>query len=111
MGWITAYALRGDGQPVIKMVDKATQLKALDALMETISPGNLKLPAQVAGLIPPRPSGYDYNRELFRKRTGLIFDQLSPAETAADFPTLFSFSPGKAQPACTTGSVRRTWNN
>jgi hypothetical protein len=35
-------------------------------------------------LIPPRPAGYDFSSELFTKRTGLAFDALSPAESAAD---------------------------
>ncbi|HEY0356492.1 MAG TPA: hypothetical protein VGC29_09825, partial [Flavisolibacter sp.] len=35
-------------------------------------------------LIPPRPAGYEFTRELFKKRTGLAFDALSPAEMAAD---------------------------
>lgn len=88
-----AYSLRGDGQPVAKMVDKSIQIKALDALMETVSPANLKLPSRITELIPPRPAGYEYNRELFKKRTGLIFDKLSPAETAADLPMSFIFNP------------------
>ena len=88
-----AYSIRGDGQPSAKMVDKVTQLKTLDALLETVSPKNLSLPARITELIPPRPAGYDYNRELFKKRTGLIFDNLSPAETAADLPLSFLFHP------------------
>ena len=91
--WITAYSLRGDGQPAAKLVDKSTQLKALDALLESVSPGNLMLPPRITELIPPRPAGYEYNRELFKKRTGLIFDNLSPAETAADLPMSFIFHP------------------
>jgi Met-zincin/Domain of unknown function (DUF5117) len=87
------YSLRGDGQPAVKMVDKATQLKALDALLESVSPANLMLPSRITSLIPPRPAGYEYSRELFKKRTGLIFDNLSPAETAADLPMSFIFHP------------------
>jgi hypothetical protein len=44
-------------------------------------------------LIPPRPAGYEFSRELFKKRTGLGFDALSPAETAADLPFSFLFQP------------------
>ncbi|MEO6166127.1 MAG: hypothetical protein ABIO98_01305, partial [Chitinophagales bacterium] len=43
-------------------------------------------------LIPPRPDGYSYNRELFNRRTGLAFDPLAAAETAADFPLSFLFN-------------------
>nr|MCU0335211.1 hypothetical protein [Chitinophagaceae bacterium] len=40
-----------------------------------------------------RPAGYEFNRELFKKRTGLAFDMLSPAEAAADWPLSFLFHP------------------
>jgi hypothetical protein len=50
------------------------------------------IPDHIAALIPPRPSGYGSSRELFRKRTGLSFDQLSPAETGADLPFSFLFN-------------------
>ncbi|MBC6491875.1 zinc-dependent metalloprotease [Flavihumibacter stibioxidans] len=87
------YATRGDGQTILKMVPKAVQLKALDAVLQTIDPTALVLPEKITALIPPRPAGYGFNRELFRKRTGLNFDVLSPAETAADLPLSFLFHP------------------
>jgi hypothetical protein len=86
------YALRGDGQMVTQSVSKEEQSKALDALIATIDPSVLVLPERITKLIPPRPSGYEYTRELFKKRTGLAFDALSPAETAADMPLSFLFN-------------------
>jgi Met-zincin/Domain of unknown function (DUF5117) len=86
------YALRGDGQIVTQALSKEEQLKALNAVIETINPSVLVLPERITKLIPPRPSGYDYTRELFKKRTGLAFDALSPAETAADLPLSFLFN-------------------
>lgn len=86
------YALRGDGQLVTKVLGRQEQLKALDAVMDCIDPKVLLLPDKITSLIPPRPAGYDFSRELFRKRTGLAFDALSPAETAADFPLSFLFN-------------------
>jgi hypothetical protein len=83
------YALRGDGQPVITPLDKKKQQEALDALLATIEPAQLRLPDTLIKLIPPRPEGYDFTRELFTKRTGLSFDALSPAESATDM--VFSF--------------------
>ena len=79
------YALRGDGQVVVKPLDKQIQVQALNALLECIEPARLRLPDTLLKLIPPRPSGYDISRELFTKRTGLAFDALSPAEAATDF--------------------------
>src|SRR5207253_5381654 len=86
------YALRGDGQMVTQTISKEDQLKALNTLMTTIDPAALMLPDRITKLIPPRPAGYDYTRELFKKRTGLAFDALSPAETAADLPLAFLFN-------------------
>jgi hypothetical protein len=45
----------------------------------------LEISENVLKLIPPRPAGYDYNRELFNRRTGLSFDPFAAAE-AADIP-------------------------
>ncbi len=86
------YALRGDGQIVTETISKEEQTKALDALIATIDPSVLILPEKITKLIPPRPSGYEYTKELFKKRTGLAFDALSPAETAADMPLSFLFN-------------------
>jgi hypothetical protein len=88
-----AYTLRGDGQPAPRPVDPAMQKKALDALIECLSPKRLEMPASVAGIIPPRPANYDPTRELFARRTGLVFDPLSPAEAAADLPLSLLFHP------------------
>lgn len=91
-GMYYSYAIRGDGQVVTKAVSKEEQQKALDAIIECIDPTFLMLPAPVIKLIPPRPQGYDFTRELFKKRTGLAFDALAPAETGADFPFSFLFN-------------------
>ncbi|ULQ51463.1 zinc-dependent metalloprotease [Flavihumibacter fluvii] len=91
-GLYYTYATKGDGQVITRMVSKETQLKALDAIIQCIDPAVLELPQQLLDKIPPRPAGYDISRELFRKRTGLVFDALSPAETAADLPLSFLFN-------------------
>jgi len=86
------YALRGDGQIITKPLTKEEQLKALNAVIGCLDPEFLLLPDAIVKLIPPRPSGYGFTRELFKKRTGLAFDALAPAETAADFPLSFLFN-------------------
>jgi len=91
-GMFYNYSLRGDGQIITKSLSKEEQLKALNAIIDCIDPKFLKLPDQIAQIIPPLPSGYSFSRELFRKRTGLAFDVLSPAETAADLPLSFLFN-------------------
>jgi hypothetical protein len=92
-GMYYTYALRGDGQIVTKALSKEEQLKALNAVIDCLDPKILALPENITKLIPPRPAGYDYGRELFNRRTGLAFDPLAAAETAADFPLSFLFNP------------------
>jgi hypothetical protein len=92
-GMYYTYALRGDGQVVTKALSKDEQRRALNAVIDCLDPKFLELPDRIVKIIPPRPAGYDFTRELFRKRTGLAFDALSPAETAADFPLSFLFNP------------------
>ena len=87
------YALKGDGQMVTAPVSKEDQSKAMQAIVDCMDPSFLKLPSTVASLIPHRPAGYEFSRELFKKKTGLSLDQLSPAEAAADMPLSFLFHP------------------
>jgi len=91
-GMYYTYALRGDGQTVTKALTKDEQRKALNVLIDCLDPKFLQLPERIAQLIPPRPAGYEFSRELFKKRTGLAFDVLTPAETAADLPLSFIFN-------------------
>lgn len=91
-GMYYTYALRGDGQTMTRALSKEEQRKALNAVIDCLDPTFLQLPDRIVQMIPPRPAGYDFSRELFRKRTGLAFDALSPAETAADLPLSFLFN-------------------
>jgi hypothetical protein len=79
------YALRGDGQAQTEPLPRDKQVSALQGVLQTIDPTFLTLPERVLRLLPPRPAGYDYHRELFKRRTGLGFDPLAAAEAAADF--------------------------
>lgn len=92
-GMYYTYALRGDGQTITRPVSKQDQQEALKALMTAIEPENLLLPQKIINLLPPRPAGYNFNKELFAKRTGLAFDALSPAESLTDYVFSFLFHP------------------
>ena len=87
-----SYALRDDHQLITQPLKKQEQMEALDALIYCIQPSQLVIPDRILSLIPPRPAGYGFTRELFKKRTGLAFDGLMPAETVADltFSLLFN---------------------
>jgi hypothetical protein len=87
-----SYAVRGDNQIVTQPIPKQEQLRALNAIIDCLDPRMLILPEHITALIPPRPAGYNFTRESFRKRTGLAFDALAPAETAADLPLSFLFN-------------------
>ncbi len=90
------YALRGDGQPVTAIVPAAEQRRALQALLDTISPSNLVLPERVLNLIPPRPPAYPRTRETFPAYTGLTFDPVAAAESAADLTVTLMLDPHRA---------------
>ncbi|HSG49344.1 MAG TPA: zinc-dependent metalloprotease [Longimicrobiales bacterium] len=83
-GLYYTYALRGDGQEPRRWVPGEAQDAALDALMRTLRPGELKIPQAVLQNLPPRPPGSEPSAELFRRWTGLVFDAVSPAAAAAD---------------------------
>jgi hypothetical protein len=90
------YALRGDGQIPTEMIPPLEQRRALEALVKTISPEALMIPERLLKLIPPRPVGYERNREDFKFRTWEDFDALSPGETAANMTIGLILHPARA---------------
>ena len=87
------YAARGDGQPTNEPLPAATQRAALAAVLQTIRPEFLALPDEIIKLIPPRPPGYDRDRELFEPHTGITFDPIAAAESWADTALQLLFHP------------------
>ncbi|GGF30474.1 zinc-dependent metalloprotease [Echinicola rosea] len=91
------YAVRGDGSSPPTTVNAKSQINALDALLATVAPKNLEVPAKVLELVPPRPYGYSANsRETFQGNTGLTFDPLAPPQVAAEMTFSFIFHPHRA---------------
>jgi len=91
------YALRG--YPVsdpVRWVPAAEQRAALEAVLATVRPSTLALPKSVLDQLPPRPSGFGRNRELFPRFTGGAFDPISPAMVAADHAFTAILSPTRA---------------
>jgi hypothetical protein len=79
-----SYATRdGPLTPVNQPLDGKTQRDASRILLNTLRPAFLALPEHIVALIPPQPPGYSRDRELFKTHTGLIFDPLGAAESAA----------------------------
>jgi hypothetical protein len=77
------YAVRGDGQPWVAMVEDQQQRIALEALLLTLAPENLTLPENILKLLPPQPPLYNRDRELFKTYTGNVFDPVAAAQAAA----------------------------
>jgi hypothetical protein len=90
------YALRGDGQLVTRVVSPEAQRRALRVLLDTLSPQTLTLQERILRLIPPHPPGYQRSRESFPSHTGLTFDPVAGAESAADLTASLLFNPERA---------------
>ncbi|MGB2714082.1 MAG: zinc-dependent metalloprotease [Vicinamibacterales bacterium] len=90
------YAFRGDGRDPVTRVPASEQRAALDALIATLKPSELALPAALLENLPPRPSGYGMHRELFPRHTGSAFDAITPAVVAADLVVSNLLEPARA---------------
>jgi hypothetical protein len=78
-------------------VDAIAQRKSISVLLETIQPEFLAIPKQLLTLIPPRPFRFPANpKETFKRHTGMSFDVLSPAESAAQLTLSLMLEPRRA---------------
>ena len=66
-----------------KLVSGEAQTAALQALLLTLTPETLAIPAEITALIPPKAYGYSRTRESFIGHTGITFDPISAAEASA----------------------------
>ncbi len=90
------YAVKGDGQNVVKTVDRKTQIDALDAILQTLDAEEIAIPKEKLSLFPPRAFGYGRTRESINGKTGVSFDALSASETSADMTLGFLLHPERA---------------
>lgn len=90
------YALRGDGQPITKIVTPQEQRRALATVLKTLESSTLNIPEHILNLIPPRPPGYPRTRESFPSETGLTFDPAAAAEAATDLTLSLLLNPERA---------------
>jgi len=90
------YNERGDGLPNPSIVDPAEQRKALTAVLKTLSPETLTLPESILRILPPVPPGYPRTHESFPSHTGLTFDPVAAAESAADLTLGVLLDPARA---------------
>ncbi len=90
------YAVKGDGQEVVRTIDKSTQEKALKAVLRTLEAEEIAIPRDKLELFPPRAFGYGRTRESINGKTGVSFDALSAPETAADMSLGLLLHPERA---------------
>ena len=79
-----SYAVKGDGQTIVKPIDQKIEREALESLMNSLSVETLKIPLEIVALFPPRANGYERSRESFKSKNGVAFDALNAASTAAE---------------------------
>jgi hypothetical protein len=90
------YNERGDDLPNPEIVNPEAQQKALTAVLQTLTPETLTLPESLLKLLPPVPPGYPRTQESFPSETGLTFDPIATAESAADLTLQVLLDPARA---------------
>ena len=90
------YAVKGGGQTPVKPVNQAIQEKALESILRMLDAEVIAVPKDKLDLFPPRAIGFNRSRESFKGRTGVSFDALSVAETAADMTLELLLHPERA---------------
>jgi hypothetical protein len=90
------YAVKGDGQLTVTTLDKDSQQNALKAVLKTLDAEVIAIPEDKLSLFPPRAIGYGRSRESLKGKTGVSFDVLSAAETAADMSLGLLLHPERA---------------
>ncbi|MEM9836346.1 MAG: zinc-dependent metalloprotease, partial [Bacteroidota bacterium] len=96
-GYNYNYTVREANTPpiVVAAVSQELQEKALEALLETLSPDFLKVPDRIQALLPPQALGYSRDRELFKFYTGGTFDPLAAAEASAEHTLKYLLHPDR----------------
>jgi hypothetical protein len=84
------------GLPGPEIVDPVIQKKALAAVLQTLTPKTLTLPESILRMLSPVPPGYPRTQESLPSQTGLTFDPIAAAESAADLTLQVLFDPARA---------------
>ena len=92
-----SFNLRGSKDKAPEIVSAVQQRNSIRAVLDTLSPQVLALPAPLLKMIPPRPPEYPSGRENFSRRTSPAFDALAPAEAATEIVTNLLLQPERAQ--------------
>jgi hypothetical protein len=93
------YAVKeaGASPDLPKPVPAARQREALSAVLSTLAPSFLEIPARIRALIPPQSYAWgDANTEVFPRRTSPTFDAIAASMTSADITVSALLDPARA---------------
>jgi len=77
------YAVRGDSGAPTHLIPPAAQRRALETVLDALSPRELAVPERVLRMLAPRPFGYQDDSRGFGSAAAPAFDQLGIARTLA----------------------------
>ena len=77
------YAIKDDGNTIVKRIPGKLERKALASVIKTLSVEELAIPKKILNLFPPRAFNYGRTRESFKSKTGVAFDPFGAVETAS----------------------------
>lgn len=103
------YAVKGGTEEIQKVLDKESQLAALNVVLETLAAETLAIPKEKLALFPPRAYGYDRSRESFKSNTGVTFDALGAPATASEMTLSLLLNPQRAARLVQQKAVRKNY--
>ena len=77
------YAIRDDGNTIVKRISSKVQQKALTSVLKTLDVKEIGIPRKLVNLFPPRAFNYRRTRESFKSKAGVAFDPFGAVETAS----------------------------
>ena len=87
------YAIKDDGNTIVKRIPGKIERKALASVIKTLSVEELAIPKKILNLFPPRAFNYGRTRESFKSKTGVAFDPFGAVETASSMTLGLLFHP------------------
>ncbi len=98
------YAVRGDGQLPLRIVDAEEQRDALETVLSTLAPEFLAISPEILQLLPPPAYRYATG-EAFPGRTQQLFDPLGAAEASASLTVEALLHPARMARLVAYGSL------
>ncbi|MDA0805039.1 MAG: zinc-dependent metalloprotease [Proteobacteria bacterium] len=98
------YAVRGDGQLPLTIVEADEQRDALETVLSTLTPEFLAIDPEILKMLPPSAHRYATG-EAFPGRTQLLFDPLGAAEAAASLTLEILLHPARMARLVAYGSL------